>query len=138
MSAPFRIVRGVRRGPGDEFKAYLERLLKMIPGEVVGLYLIGNGFIPADKATVSAIWAGFCLLVVLIVRKYGTSDGPDKPWQKFPVLVSMVAFAIWVYSLGGPFVKFNLYIPYLGSLLVLAWSFLIPIFYEGPKEKPAD
>ncbi len=54
MSAPFRIrrrdvgSRAVSRATGDEFKSYLERLMKMIPAEIVGLYLIGSGFIPED------------------------------------------------------------------------------------------
>lgn len=46
MSAPFRIIQtGVKKSNGisEDFKNYLSRLMKMIPGEVVGLYLIGSG-----------------------------------------------------------------------------------------------
>lgn len=52
MSAPYRVrrpdvgVRKVSRGPGEEFKQYLDRLMRIIPAEVVGLYLIGSGFVP--------------------------------------------------------------------------------------------
>lgn len=134
MSAPFRIVRGVR-GPGtsEGFKEYLERLLKLIPAEVVGLYLIGNGFIPQEQAVGSAVWASICFVLVIIVRIFGTADGPAKPWQPIPVFVSAMAFIIWVYSMGGPFQKFNLYVPFIGSLAVLLWSFLIPYIYKGEK-----
>jgi hypothetical protein len=141
MSAPFRIERpaglkaGVRLGGGgDTFKDYLERLLKMIPGEVVGAYLIGTGFIPSENRIALAVWSAICLVLVVIVRRYGTAD-PDKrqPAQPVPVFVSSVAFVIWVYSLGGPFEKFELYVPWIGSLGVLLWSFLIPYFYKGPK-----
>src|SRR5687768_3968201 len=82
MSAPFRIVRGVRADE-DSFKDYLERLMKMIPAEVVGLYLIGNGFIPADQLMGSLVWVVICLILIIIVRLYGTADGPDKPPQTF-------------------------------------------------------
>jgi hypothetical protein len=76
------------------------------------------------------------VILVLIVRIYGTADGPGKPWQKFPVFVSVFAFLIWVYSMGGPFAKIeSLYYPALGSLVVLVWSFVIPIFYKGPEER---
>lgn len=137
MSAPFRIVRGVRKpGAGEDFKQYLDRLLKMIPAEVVGLYIVGNGFIPPDKAIGSVVWFVICLILVIIVRIYGTADGPGKPPQPFPVLISAGAFVIWVYSLGGPFAKYNLHIPYIGSLAVLVWSFVIPVFYQGPA--PSD
>ncbi len=138
MSAPFRIERRaqLRGGTSTTFKDYLERLLKMIPGEIVGLFLIGSGFIPAENRYVSAGWAAACLVLLVIVRVYGTAgDSKDEPWQPFPVAVSAVAFVIWVYSLGGLFAKFGLYFPYAGSLAVLLWSFLIPIIYKGPPEK---
>ena len=134
MSAPFRIVRGVRKD-GDGFKDYLERLMRMIPGEVVGLYLIGNGFIPADQLIGSLVWVVICLILIIIVRLYGTADGPDKPPQTFPVFVAAVSFVIWVYSIGGPFAKLEAwYYPWIGSLAVLVWTFLIPKFYQGPVE----
>jgi hypothetical protein len=136
MSAPFRIERpsGLREtgGGGDTFKDYLERLLKMIPGEVVGAYLIGAGFIPPPNRVALAVWAAICLILVVIVRVYGTAD-PARQLraQPIPVFVSAVAFVIWVYSMGGPFEKFGLHISYVGSLAVLLWSFLIPFFYKG-------
>jgi hypothetical protein len=138
MTAPFRIEQPpIVRGPGEaneEIRQYLERLLKMIPAEVVGLYVIGNGFIPQDKALGSALWCVFCFLMVFVVRVYGTRDPKQKKRaQPIPVLVSAVAFVIWVYSLGGPFTKYNIYYPSVGSLAVLVWSFLIPIFYKGDR-----
>jgi hypothetical protein len=138
MSAPFRIrppaVRttpGVRAG-NDSFKDYLERLLKMIPGEIVGLYLIGAGFIPGPNRVAAAVWAVICLGLLVVLRVYGTADTEERlPAQPVPVFVSAVAFIIWVYSLGGPFEMFGVHVPYIGSLAILLWSFLIPIFYKG-------
>ena len=134
MSAPFRIEqRPTLRGDTNEaFKQYLERLLKMIPGEVVGLYTIGNGFIPQQNALGLSLWSGFCFVMVWVVRIYGTRDPQqNKGAQPVPVLVAAVAFVIWIYSLGGPFAKYNIYYPSVGSLAVLVWSFIIPIFYKG-------
>ena len=138
MSAPFRIekpspgLRGVRGGNDDALKDYLGRLLKMIPGEVVGVYMIGSGFIPEASAMASAVWAVICLVLVFVIRIYGTADPAAKlPPQTIPVLVSAGAFVIWVYNLGGPFAKYGLYVPYYGALAVLLWSFVIPIFYKG-------
>lgn len=146
MAAPFRITRPEQRTkdlaraaapppPADQdFKFYLERLLKMIPGEVIGLYLIGQGLIPAGQAVVMAVWAAVCLAGVVAVRAYGTADpeqdaSPD--WTH--VAISCVAFLIWVYTLGGPFEVWGVSVPYIGSLLVLAWTFFVPIFYKGPR-----
>ncbi|WP_251973234.1 hypothetical protein [Sphaerotilus microaerophilus] len=104
----------------------------MIPAEVLGVYTIGAGFIPKGERLSEAIWAAICLVLVIVVRTFGTADpengqGP----QRFPVFVSAVAFVIWLYNLGGPFASYHVQIPYIGSLAVLLWSFLIPYFYKG-------
>jgi hypothetical protein len=137
MTAPFRIenqdkLRTTPPTASVEFRDYLGRLLKMIPAEVVGVYMIGAGIIPQTERVVSAIWAFICLGLVFLVRIYGTRD-PDKkkPAQPLPVLIAAGAFVIWIYSQGGPFEQFGLYVPYIGSLAVLLWTFVIPIFYKG-------
>lgn len=146
MTAPFRVgwpapkevlrgqaAGGVAPAPGgEEFKLYLGRLLKMIPAEVVSLYLVGAGFIPANQGIVFAIWAIVCLVGVAVVRLYGTADpGEGLGPEKGSVVISAIAFVIWVYTLGGPFAVYGLHVPYIGSLLVLAWTFFVPIFYKG-------
>ena len=141
MAAPLRIVRagtGVRAvglaGSDDAFKFYLDALLKMIPAEAVSLYLAGVGIIPRDQDGALMGWSAFCLLVVIIVRVIGTSDrraGIKPDW--IHVAISVIAFLVWLYSLGGPFVSLGIHVPYIGSLLVLAWTFLAPVLYPGPK-----
>ena len=138
MSAPFRIrrsdvgAREVSRESGEEFKGYLERLVKMIPAEVVGLYLIGSGIIPEGQRVGLLVWSIVCLIAVVVVRAYGTADSKKNlPAQWITVLISSGAFVIWLYSLGGPFESLRWHVPYIGSLLVLAWTFFVPIFYKG-------
>jgi hypothetical protein len=142
MSAPFRIskpgagVRGVSAAAGENFKQYLDRLMKLIPGEIVALYLMGNGIIPGekveDKALGLAAWTVICLIGVIAVKAYGTADpqqGQTPDWVH--VGISAVAFLIWVYTIGGPFEAYGLAKPWVGSLLVLAWTFFTPLFYKG-------
>lgn len=136
MSAPLRIRRLATKGvtgDSESLKPYLDRLLKLIPAEVVSLYLVGSGFIPATDIAVLTVWAVFCFLAVGFVKAYGTADraaaiSPD--WVH--VTLSMIAFVIWVYSLGGPFAHLSWYKAYLGSLLILAFTFAVPYFYRGP------
>ena len=136
MSAPMRIqgAATVRAAAtGDEFKYYLDRLLKMIPGEVISLYLIGQGLIPVDQGIALVVWAVVCLGGVVAVRALGTRDpqaSVDPDWMH--VGISSIAFVIWVYTLGGPFKMGEIWLPWLGSLLVLAWTFFVPLFYRGP------
>ena len=91
MAAPFRVE--MRKGaPGETheaFKAYLERLLKMIPGEVVGVYMIGSGFIPQGQTVGLLVWSAICLGLVVVVRIFGTADpSTGKPTQTIPVFVA--------------------------------------------------
>jgi hypothetical protein len=155
MAAPFRIeerrtpppkTRGPRLeenqpspppppDPNAGFKEYLSRLLKMIPAEIVGLYMIGSGFIPSDQPLVLIIWSAVCLVLLIILRIWGTADpAAGKPSQPVPVFISAIAFVIWLYWLGGPFSAYpdhNLHVEFVGSLLVLVWSFIVPIFLKG-------
>jgi len=119
--------------PGDGFKLYLDRLLKLVPAEVLSLYLVGKGFIPSDAVFGSIIWAIFCLLATGLAKAYGTSDRNVKP-DLMHVALSMSAFAIWVYSLGGPISRLVPYQPYIGSLLILAFTFVVPYFYKGQED----
>lgn len=135
--SPFRIeppsrVKAVALTKDDEFKAYLDRLMKMIPVEVIGLYLVGSGVIPENKPAGLAFWAVLCLIGVIVVRAYGTSDaakGLAPQWTA--VVLSSIAFVIWIYTLGGPFRSYGLYEPYVGSLAVFAWTFFVPKLYHG-------
>ena len=142
MSAPFRIrrpdtgVKAVALGKEDNFKFYLDRLLKMIPAEVISLYLVGSGIIPVDKPIVLTLWAVVCLVGVVCVRAWGTADPVNnEPTDWMHVGISSVAFLIWVYTMGGPFKAFELHVPYFGSLLVLTWTFFVPTLYKGPRPR---
>ncbi len=138
MSAPLRIRpptrKSVANGDGG-LKPYLDRLLKLIPAEVLSLYLVGFGVIPKESATAALVWAVFCLFAVGLVKGYGTSDRAHnlKPdW--IHVTLSMIAFIIWIYSMGGPFVSWGWHVPYISSLLILAFTFVVPYFYRGQTE----
>ena len=116
----------------DDLKTYMERLVKLIPSEVVGIYLIGFGIIPKAESIALVIWTLVCLGLVIIARAYATRDqANNKPTQWLAVIISSMSFVIWVYTLGHAFVPFNMWIPWIGSLIVLVWTFIIPYFYKG-------
>jgi hypothetical protein len=139
MASPFRVIHPRAKlqkvGAAEEpVREYFERLIKMIPADVVGLYLVGSGLIPKEKRAVLVVWTALCLFAVVAVRIWGTADpDPQRPSPpQWPVVgISSVAFLIWVYSIGGAFAAYGIAEPYIGSLLVLAWTFFVPIFYKG-------
>jgi hypothetical protein len=138
MAAPFRItrktVRPVAREPGADVKDYLERLVKLIPAEVISLYLVGKGIIESERYPLLG-WTLFCLVAVVLVRLYGTADPTEnKPPQLPAVLIACISYLVWVYSMGDVFVTFGMHFSKIGSLLVLGWTFVVPYVYQGDPE----
>lgn len=142
MAAPFRITRppivkgafgqGEPEDSSTPMQAYMKRLVLLIPAEVVSLYLVGIGIIPPDVKIAFAVWALVCLILVVIVRAYGTADQANKvPPQWSAVIVSSVSFVIWVYMMPGPFQVYGLAVPFVGSLAILVWTFVVPYIYKG-------
>jgi hypothetical protein len=129
--------------PPDSAKQYIERIVKLIPSEVVGVYLVGKAGIQArftDKADHSqdlfsetTYWVGwtvFCFLAVIAVRAWATSD------QNTPVEKPAVAIAaISIYSLGDVFKiiavrNHAIWDSLLAMLLVFAWTLIVPLIYR--------
>jgi hypothetical protein len=135
MSAPLRIRLSTTKsvsGDQEAFKPYLDRLLKLIPAEVLSLYAVGTGFIEDTNLAASSGWALFCLLGTGGVKAFGTADRRhDLPPDWTHVALSMAAFVTWVYYLGGPFVMLNWHSKSTASLLILAFTFVSPYFYRG-------
>ena len=143
MAAPLRISRpplvkavprkagSLREGP-TPIQSYMERLVKLIPAEVVGLYLVGQGIIPpADKVAI-VVWSIVCLGLVVLIRAKATGDRANALSPQWgAVVVSTISFVIWVYNMPGPFQAFQVAIPYVGSLAVLVWTFIVPFLYQG-------
>jgi hypothetical protein len=118
--------------PPTQLQGYMDRLVKLIPAEVVGLYLVGVGIVPKGEKFALSVWAAICLVLVVVVRAYGTSDAAAKlPPQWGAVFVSTISFLIWLYNMPGPFVAYEIAVPYIGSLAVLLWTFVVPLFYKG-------
>jgi hypothetical protein len=46
------------------------------------------------------------------------------------IVVCSLSFVVWVYSLGGPFVHFNIHEPWISSVLLLLWTTFIPRFFK--------
>ena len=125
----------LRGGAGATDDDYSSRVAKYIPGEVVGAYLAILKILesvgpqaPGSSAVVYVGWVvfGICLLIgvpgyLRLVAK------PGEPWR-YQAGISMGAFAVWAYALGGPFQLAGLYIPWIGSILLIVYTLLAGLF----------
>jgi hypothetical protein len=118
--------------PQSTTKEYLEKIAKLVPSEVLALYLALVGWVPAVKPAISKSWlyAG-CFVVCLVLTPLYLSKMADKGKPKRRHLViSTLAFGVWAYSVSGANVIPNWYDPALAGMATLLFtgiSGLIPL-----------
>jgi hypothetical protein len=143
---PFRIASP--QGRDDEAKNYLERLLLLMPGEIVALYLAGRsaitGYFESTPKTASNIpesttwivWTIVCIGLFVVIRRWGTSDKTRsiRP-EWWAIAIAGISFLVWVYSCGDVFkVAFDIWNPLVATLLVMVWTFVTPLFYNPNRQ----
>ena len=113
----------------------LEQIRERIPAEAAALYIAGLGVIPREQLVVIVLWALLGLVFTILVKT--NQKDPQQLDQKVKtewnqVIVAVGAFVIWVYALGGgPFEALGWYLPWLATLLILAYTALSPWILAG-------
>jgi hypothetical protein len=126
VAAELRAARAV----APQADGYLTRLMKYIPGEIVAGFLLINTLIDsaADVATVVPWIVFFVFLVGTPLYTWRVTNEPGKSLAKTDIVVATIAFAIWVFALGGPFSELGWYLPVYGSILLIIYTLAIPAF----------
>jgi hypothetical protein len=110
----------------NETDGYLEQLLKLVPAEAVAAYVVLLGLVPPDEPL--KYWGSFAvgLILVVIIRYFWTEIGNEKSTDISVVIISVIAYIIWVYNMDGPFKVYNLYDPWLGAVLLIVFTMIAP------------
>ena len=129
MNAPLRLYAADRAAvvgqPTGPIDPWLTRLVKLVPAEIVAVYLAGR---PLAQERYAGLWPVACLVLTILVRAFGTSDRRGPQW--LTVVVSAVSFVLWVYATGGHFLTYSVDVN-LAALAVLFWTTLVPVFWRG-------
>ena len=130
MNAPLRLYAADRSAavvgqPTGPIDPWLTRLVKLVPAEIVAVYLAGR---PLAQENYAGLWPVACLVLTIVVRAWGTGDRRGPQWLS--VVVSAVSFVLWVYATGGHFLTFDVDVN-LAALAVLFWTTLVPVFWRG-------
>jgi len=118
----------------DDFK---DRLVKLIPSEIVTAYVTIQGLIAGVEVNTAAdtgnkeilLWIVVILLFIMTpIYLYFVMD--VKKWPQ--IIFTSVAFLIWVMVIGGPLKDINgLSTQFIGSILLIFYTLFIPIIYKG-------
>jgi hypothetical protein len=92
----------------NEKQSFQDKIVKLIPTEIVGAYMVLAGIIPAQSTKVWTLVISIALLVLTPLYLWRMSGVTNKA----QLVVTTISFAVWVYSLGGPFAAWGLYQPF--------------------------
>ena len=105
---------------------YSDRLIKYIPAEVVTLYLTLQSMLQSipDSPPLHLWWGVFWFGILATFLHLSRIAKVTKMRQ---ILISLGAFIVWAFALGGPFETLSWYDPLYGGMLLCCYTFLVPI-----------
>jgi hypothetical protein len=119
--------------PVNNNQSYLDKAVKLVPTEIVGAYLVLVGVVGGNAATTAAPADQLTKILVVVIFFVLLVATPlyqifiSKVTNKVQIIVTTIAFALWVYNLGGPFSILGIYEAKIAAALLTFWSFLVPL-----------
>jgi hypothetical protein len=114
--------------------SFIKALLKLIPSEIIAVYIFLQGVLP-DRLVPHLV---ISLLLVAITPLYlYTAMGVRSGGQ---LAVSTLSMVVWIYALGqGPvrFLGAPLYEPWYGSVILAIWTLIPPMLLFRQKTQGA-
>ena len=114
--------------------SYLDRLVQLIPTEIVAAYLAVHGIVAtredAVRDLILEVSAGVLLLVLPLYlwRLHGVRSG-------FQILLTMGSFVVWVAAVSIPlYTRWSLD-PVWGSIALILWTTVIPVFLIAERQQ---
>ncbi len=122
---------------------YQDKLLKLIPTEIVGAYMFLSGVVSGGPES-AAQTAGnvlddnliyivfFALLALTPLYLWRVSNVTNV----VQIIVTTVSYVVWVYTLGGPFSIWGIYSPAAGSVFLVIWTLAMPMLVPANDQPP--
>ncbi len=110
----------------DSHTTYLERIAKLIPAEIVAAHLTIQGFVYNEityRDIIIEISAGTLLFALPFYLWHAL--GIKKCSQ---ISLTMASFVVWVLAVSLPVHQRSGIAPILGSIILILWTTVIPIF----------
>ena len=108
---------------------YFDRVIKYIPADIVAGWTAVTGLIAGAAAQIPhemVLWIAFAAFLVLTALwTLKQTRAPDKSLAGTQIAVSTVAFAVWVFALGGPFESLGFYHRVYGSLALIFYTLVV-------------
>lgn len=111
---------------------YKERLIKMIPADIVAFYLTCNSAVAAYEGSQAAYWSVFFLVLISVPFYLSRIMLVESKRQ---IVIMCITFVLWCITLDEPFNE-NLFHglkpkQLFSSIAVAAFIYIIPMCYKG-------
>ncbi len=121
--------RNMGRTVDPESNSYLQVLLKLIPSEVIAVFVFIQGVMPRLLAPHLIVTALLLAITPLYLsRVMGVTSRPQ-------LVISTLSLAVWIYAIrGGPvqFIPYPWYQPWYGAVLLAIWTLIPPMVLTVP------
>lgn len=120
---------------------YYDKLVKLIPSEIIGAYLVLSNILGYAGGSIQAkafpgtvteaemrpvliqiVFFTLLILTPVYLKKISRVN------NVIQLAVTTISFVIWVYTLGGPFIVWGIYYSIIGSVVLVLWSVIVPVF----------
>jgi len=110
------------------YDGYFSRLIKLVPAEVIAFYLALDAIASAIPAKEILLWIALGITLIGCWFYLSRLANVTRIDQR---LITLCALVIWVYVFGGPFASLDWYDVNYGKLVLVVFTFFIPIIYKG-------
>jgi hypothetical protein len=132
MAREIKSAADIQSAPPSVVNDYMDRLVKLIPSEIITAYVTIKGLICVAGVTGNKqllLWIVFGILVLLNPLYLFYVTGVKKAGQ---IVFSSIAFILWVMVIGGTFSSIlGFSSEFLGSILLVIYTLFIPFVYKG-------
>lgn len=114
-----------------EFDYYMAKLIKYIPSEVIALYLTLDAIVRSTKEVNPLLYWFIFIFGVIVTPFYLWKINRIR--KKLRLIIPTIAFFVWVFAMGGPFVHLDWYNSIYGGVLVPIYTFITYLIIKEEK-----
>lgn len=116
---------------------YFDRLSKYVPMEIIGSYLLVEGLL-RELLQPEVMLRGLVVLFLLgVVATWLFTKRVLNVVRTNQVLMSVFAFAVWVFATGGWFAHLSFWAPGWGTIAVVVFAVAVRVLDIGPLPEDA-
>jgi hypothetical protein len=116
----------------EQENSFLQVLLKLIPSEVIAVFIFVQGVMPG------LFWPHFAMAVVLVALTPMYLSLAAGVKSRAQLVLSTLSMVVWIYAMGtGPlrFVRPPYYEPWHGAVLLAVWTLVPPMLLAQKAEQ---